>query len=68
MEFLIGCAGFICGFLMMFAIHRVIFDHYASKAMAVIRELKRHRHDNIEVTYVHEYAKPGDVSDLKFNE
>ena len=59
MDVLIGFSCFICGFLMMFAIHRVIFDYYAGKSEAVIKELKRQ---------MHTYAEPDDVADLKFNE
>jgi len=68
MDVLIGFSCFICGFLMMFAIHRVIFDYYAGKSEAVIKELKRQMHEPINVEIMHTYAEPDDVTDLKFNE
>lgn len=40
LEFLIGAASFFCGFAVMFAIHRVIFDYYDEDAKAEIYELK----------------------------
>lgn len=39
LEFLIGAASFFCGFAVMFAIHRVIFDYYDEDAKAQIYEL-----------------------------
>ena len=39
LEFLIGAASFFCGFTVMFAIHRVIFDYYDEDAKAQIYEL-----------------------------
>ena len=41
LEFLIGAASFFCGFAVMFAIHRVIFDYYDEDAKAEISELKQ---------------------------
>ena len=39
LEFMIGAASFFCGFAVMFAIHRVIFDYYDEDAKAQIYEL-----------------------------
>lgn len=70
----IGVGSFICGIAVMFAIHRVVFDHYASQAEDYIEELKRQNReliygkDNIEVRHIHTYASPDDVLDLKFND
>lgn len=70
----IGISSFICGVAVMFAIHRVVFDHYASAAEDYIEELKRqikeltYDKDNIEVHHIHTYATPDDVLDLKFND
>jgi hypothetical protein len=52
----------------MFAIHRVVFDHYAEQAKGVIEELKRQLYYPTNVEVVHTYAEPDDVTDLKFNE
>ena len=68
MDVVIGFSCFICGFLMMFAIHRVVFDHYAEQAKGVIEELKRQLYYPTSVEVVHTYAEPDDVTDLKFNE
>ena len=40
LEFLIGAASFFCGFAVMFAIHRVIFDYYDEDAKQEIYDLK----------------------------
>ena len=40
LEFLIGAASFFCGFAIMFAIHRVIFDYYDEDAKQEIYDLK----------------------------
>ena len=70
----IGICAFLCGVAVMFAIHRVVFDHYANQAEDYIEELKRQNReliygkDNIEVRNIHTYASPDDVLDLKFND
>lgn len=68
MDVLIGFSCFICGFLVMFAIHRVVFDYYEAKAEATIRELKHQQFVPFDVEITHKYAAPDDVEDLKFNE
>ena len=40
LEFMIGAASFFCGFTLMFAIHRVIFDYYDEDAKQEIYNLK----------------------------
>ena len=40
LEFLIGAVSFFCGFAVMFAIHRVIFDYYDEDAKQEIYDLK----------------------------
>lgn len=67
-ECFIGLACFVCGVLLMFAVHRVIFDHYAAKAEAYIEQLKNEKKDKIEVEHIHTYAAPDDVFGLKFND
>ena len=39
-EFMIGAASFFCGFVLMFAIHRVMFDYYDDEAKQEIYNLK----------------------------
>lgn len=39
-EFMIGGASFFCGFALMFAIHRVMFDYYDEDAKQEIYNLK----------------------------
>lgn len=65
---MVGIASFICGFLIMFAIHRVVFDHYASAAESYIEDLKNKNDTKVEVEHIHTYAAPDDVLDLKFND
>ena len=38
---MIGAASFFCGFALMFAIHRVIFDYYDEDAKAEIHKLNQ---------------------------
>ena len=40
LEFMIGAASFFCGFALMFAIHRVLFDYYDEDAKQEIYDLK----------------------------
>ena len=40
LEFMIGAASFFCGFAIMFAIHRVLFDYYDEDAKQEIYDLK----------------------------
>ena len=40
LEFMIGAASFFCGFALMFAIHRVMFDYYDEDAKQEIYDLK----------------------------
>ena len=40
LEFMIGAASFFCGFAVMFAIHRVLFDYYDEDAKQEIYDLK----------------------------
>lgn len=41
LELMIGAASFFCGFALMFAIHRVIFDYYDEDAKAEIHKLNQ---------------------------
>ncbi len=53
LELMIGAASFFCGFALMFAIHRVLFDYYDEDAKAEIYELKNKiydlQHRNLEL-------------------
>ena len=40
LELMIGAASFFCGFALMFAIHRVLFDYYDEDAKQEIYDLK----------------------------
>lgn len=70
----IGICSFLCGIAVMFAIHRVVFDHYASAAENYIEDLKRQikelKQPGMTITYEehHTFATPDDVLDLKFND
>ena len=81
LEFMIGAASFFCGFAVMFAIHRVMFDYYDEDAKTAILELKKENCDlkaeiaeqkrtlnkiNVEIKEVHTFATPADVADLDF--
>ena len=82
LEFMIGAASFFCGFALMFAIHRVMFDYYDEDAKQEIYDLKCEitalKGDNYElkqklenglnirVEQVHTFATPDDVTDIQF--
>lgn len=67
LEFMIGAAGFICGFSIMFAIHRVLFDYYDEDAKAEILELKneisdlQYRNIQLNTQLSHKGQDPGIV-------
>ena len=63
---MVGIASFICGFLIMFAIHRVVFDHYASAAEDYIEKIKMQNKTKVEVEHIHTYATPDDVTNIEF--
>lgn len=79
----IGVCSFVCGFAVMFAIHRVVFDAYSERAENYIKKIKSgeiiditeevyaydpSKDKNIQVEHIHTYATPDDVLDLKFND
>ena len=81
LEFMIGAASFFCGFAIMFAIHRVLFDYYDEDAKTEILELKKENSDlkaeieeqkrtlnkiNVEIKEIHTFATPDDVNDIQF--
>lgn len=82
LEFMIGAASFFCGFAIMFAIHRVMFDYYDEEAKQEIYDLKCEvtalKGDNFElkqklenglnirVEQVHTFATPDDVTNIQF--
>lgn len=67
LELMIGAASFFCGFAIMFAIHRVLFDYYDEDAKTEILELKNKIFDlqqrNIELNtrLSHKDQDPGIV-------
>lgn len=81
LEFMIGAASFFCGFAIMFAIHRVLFDYYDEDAKIEISRLKSENYElraeieeqkrtlnkiNIQVHEFHTFATPDDVTNLQF--
>lgn len=82
LELMIGAASFFCGFALMFAIHRVMFDYYDEDAKQEIYdlkcevtslkgdnyELKQNLENglNIRVEQVHTFATPDDVTNIQF--
>lgn len=73
-ECIIGLTCFITGVLLMYAVHRVVFDIYSDKARNTIRKLRRENSalraqgTKIEVEHIHTFATPADVADLDFLE
>ena len=64
-ECVIGLTCFIAGVLLMYAVHRVVFDIYSDKAKNTIRKLRREnsalkaRATKIEVEHVHTFETSG---------
>ena len=67
LEFMIGAASFFCGFALMFAIHRVIFDYYDENAKAEIHKLNQkisdlhYRNIQLNTQLSHKDQDPGIV-------
>ena len=67
LELMIGAASFFCGFALMFAIHRVIFDYYDEDAKAEIHKLNQkisdlqHRNLELNTQLSHKGQAPGIV-------
>lgn len=64
-ECIIGLTCFITGVLLMYAVHRVVFDIYSDKARNTIRKLRnenralRAQATHIEVEHVHTFETSG---------
>ena len=64
-ECIIGLTCFITGVLLMYAVHRVVFDIYSDKARNTIRKLRnenralRAQGTKIEVEHVHTFETSG---------
>ena len=64
-ECIIGLTCFITGVLLMYAVHRVVFDIYSDKAKNTIRKLRNEnralkaRSTKIEVEHVHTFETSG---------
>ena len=76
-ECIIGLTCFITGVLLMYAVHRVVFDIYSDKAKNTIRKLRIENkalrdicnysnNDVIQVEHIHTFATPDDVTNIKF--
>ena len=73
LEFLIGAASFFCGFAIMFAIHRVIFDYYDEDAKQEIYDLKCEvtalKGDNFELkAQIEEYKRTLNTINVEIKE
>ena len=73
LEFMIGAASFFCGFALMFAIHRVLFDYYDEDAKQEIYNLKCEvtalKGDNFEMkAQIEEYKRTLNTINVEIKE
>jgi len=73
LEFMIGAASFFCGFALMFAIHRVMFDYYDEDAKQEIYDLKCEvaalKGDNFELkSEIEEYKRTLNTINVEIKE
>ena len=73
LEFMIGAASFFCGFALMFAIHRVMFDYYDEDAKQEIYDLKCEvtalKGDNFELkAQIEEYKRTLNTINVEIKE
>ena len=73
LEFMIGAASFFCGFALMFAIHRVMFDYYDDEAKQEIYDLKCEvtslKGDNFELkSQIEEYKRTLNTINVEIQE
>ena len=73
LEFMIGAASFFCGFAIMFAIHRVMFDYYDEDAKQEIYDLKCEvtalKGDNFELkSEIEEYKRTLNTINVEIKE
>ena len=73
LEFMIGAASFFCGFAVMFAIHRVMFDYYDEDAKQEIYDLKCEvtalKGDNFEMkAQIEEYKRTLNTINVEIKE
>ena len=73
LEFMIGGAAFFCGFALMFAIHRVMFDYYDEDAKQEIYDLKCEvtalKGDNFEMkAQIEEYKRTLNTINVEIKE
>ena len=72
-ELMIGAASFFCGFALMFAIHRVLFDYYDEDAKQEIYNLKCEKKalegDNFELkAQIEEYKRTLNTINVEIKE
>lgn len=73
LELMIGAASFFCGFALMFAIHRVMFDYYDEDAKQEIYDLKCEvtalKGDNFEMkSQIEEYKRTLNTINVEIQE
>ena len=73
LELMIGGASFFCGFALMFAIHRVMFDYYDEDAKQEIYDLKCEvtalKGDNFEMkAQIEEYKRTLNTINVEIKE
>ena len=73
LELMIGAASFFCGFALMFAIHRVMFDYYDEDAKQEIYDLKCEvtalKGDNFEMkAQIEEYKRTLNTINVEIKE
>ena len=73
LELMIGAASFFCGFALMFAIHRVMFDYYDEDAKQEIYDLKCEvtalKGDNFELkAQIEEYKRTLNTINVEIKE
>lgn len=67
-DVMVGICSFVCGFILMYAIHVVLRDIYLDRHRKYIEKIEKRQNMPVKVEITRKYAVPDDVNDLIFKD